>query len=235
MKKLPNYKYLLSSSLIGTALFFATATAAYASSGPVGPNELRAASGPDVGQVTLMWKRVDLNVTNYSLAYGTSSGKYTYGADKIGNIVTYTVKYLSPGQRYCFLLYPYLDNQISTPKSPELCETAASGATPVVGTAGPYGRNLLSAVAGPQTGQVTLKWQRFFPDTQLYNIVYGVKPGNYIYGVVNARDATNPNDSNFEFVVGSLQPGQRYYFALIPQVNGQGVYITAEVSQVAHW
>lgn len=208
---------------------------AKASSGPIGQNEIRTESGPGVGEITLMWRRVDATVTNYSLVYGTQSGKYTYGADKIGNIVTYTVKSLNPGQKYCFLLYPYLNDQINPSKNPELCETAASSTNTVVGTTGPYGRNLMTAVAGPASGQVTLNWTKYFSDTQSYSLVYGLKPGKYIYGVVDARDASNPNDSNFTFTVGMLNPGTRYYFALIPKLSsGQALYVTAEVSAISH-
>ncbi len=205
----------------------------HASSGPVGLNELRTESGPGVGEVTLMWRRYNLNVTNYSLIYGTQPGKYSYGANSIGNIVTYTVKNLVPGQRYCFLLYPHLDGNISTSNNPEICEVGATSSKTVKGTAGPYGRNLLTAVKGSVKGQVTLNWKRFLPDTDSYNLVYGLKPGVYIYGVTNAKDASNPGDNDFTFNVGSLQSGVRYYFALIPQVQSQARYIGAEVSQVA--
>ena len=91
----------------------------------------------------------------------------------------------------------------------------------------------MTATADPGKGEVTLTWKRFHPDTDAYTLVYGLKPGVYIYGVLNAKDASGPNDNNFDFKVGKLSSGVRYYFSLIPQVQGAGRYITAEVSQVA--
>jgi hypothetical protein len=205
----------------------------FAKSGPTGVNEVRTEAGPGTGEVTLNWKRVSPDVTNYGIMYGTESGKYTFGADKIGNSVSFTVKGLTPGTKYYFMIYPYLKDVRSASLSPEISETAAASARTVVGTSGPYGRNLLSAVSGPNKGQVTLNWKRFHPDTDAYTIVYGPKPGMYLWGVVNAKDASNPNDSDFSFNIGNLNPGGRYYFAIIPQVQGSGRYISAEVSQVA--
>lgn len=227
------FSFSVSFLTILLAVLFLQPSAAHASSGPVGLNELRTESGSGVGEVTLMWRRYNINVTGYSIVYGTKSGQYNYGAWDIGNIVTYTVSSLVPGKRYCFLLYPHLDGQISSPNSPEVCETAAVSTNIVKGTAGPYGRNLLSAVKGSSSGQIILNWKRYFTDTQSYSIVYGTKPGVYLYGVADAKDASTPGDNDFTFMVGALNPGQRYYFALIPVVNGNALYVTAEVSQVA--
>src|SRR5947208_1307558 len=90
------------------AFMLANPQAASANAGPVGLNEIRTESGPGVGEITLMWRRYSLNLTNYSIVYGTKPGVYKYGAYQIGNIVTYTVKSLVPGQNYCFKLYPHI-------------------------------------------------------------------------------------------------------------------------------
>lgn len=223
-------------SLISIFSLFVLPTAVFAAttSGPVGSNGLRAYPGPGVGQVTLEWSRVSLTGENYSIKYGTKSASYPYLAPLVGYIATYTVGSLQPRQRYFFCL-----SRIWVGNSDQGCEpgvevSAIAPSTPitVLGTAGPVGRNLLWAKAGPLSGQITLNWTRYFPDTEKYHIVYGLRPGKYIYGVLNAKDTT-PQDNNYTFTIGSLSPGARYYFALVPQRSGTGIYVTSEVSAVS--
>lgn len=215
-----------------TAVKTQTAVAQAAVSGPVGRNGLRAYAGPGVGQVTLEWQRYAIDGENYTVHYGTVSGKYNYQADHIGYISTYTVKGLTPGTKYYFALEGFRSGNTSAGWDGEVSATAPASPVTVMTTAGPVGRNMLVAKAGPNKGQVTLNWVRFFPDTEKYSIVYGTLPGVYSYGFLNAKDTT-PQDNNYSFVISSLTSGTRYYFALDPQRNGTGIYISSEVSIVA--
>jgi len=199
-------------------------TAAQSSSGPVGRNALRAYAGPGVGEVTLEWQRFYADGENFSIHYGTKSKEYPYQASHIGYISTYTIKNLTPGQVYYFVVEGIRAGNVSAGWDGEVAMTAPASLVMVAGTAGPVGRNLLTAKAGPKTGQVTLNWTRFYPDTEKYHIVYGTKPGVYSYGLLNAVDTT-PGDNNYSIVIGSLSSGTRYYFALDPQRSGTGIYI----------
>ncbi len=201
-------------------------------SGPVGRNALRAYAGPGVGQVTLEWQRYAIDGENYTVHYGTVSGKYNYQADHIGYISTFTVKGLTPGTKYYFAVEGFRTGNTSAGWDGEVSAVAPASPTIVAGTVGPVGRNMLVAKAGPKKGQVTLNWVRFFPDTERYSIVYGTAPGVYSYGFLNAIDTT-PQDNNYSFVINNLTSGTRYYFALDPQRNGTGIYVTSEVSTVA--
>src|SRR3989338_1621636 len=72
---------------------------------PPKPAKVWAKSGPAGGEVTLYWDEVPY-ANRFAVAYGMSSGKYTYGADNIGGTQSrsYTVKGLNPGGRYAFVL-----------------------------------------------------------------------------------------------------------------------------------
>lgn len=201
-------------------------------SGPVGRNGLRAYAGPGVGEVTLEWQRYAVDGENYNVHYGTKSGEYPFQATSIGYISTYTIKRLTPGTKYFFVVEGIRAGNVSGGWDGEVSMVAPSSPTVVVGTAGPIGRNLLAAKPGPGKGQVTLNWVRFFSDTEKYSIVYGTVPGVYSFGLLNAVDTT-PQDNNYTYVIGALTSGTRYYFALDPQRNGTGIYITSEVSAVA--
>ncbi len=203
-----------------------------ASSGPVGRNGLRAYAGPGVGEVTLEWQRYAVDGENYSIHYGTNSNVYPFLVDHIGYISTYTVKSLTPGTKYYFVVEGFRAGNTSGGWDGEVSMIAPASPVSVIGTAGPVGRNLLQAKPGPKQGQVTLNWVRFFPDTEKYSIVYGLAPGVFSYGFLNAIDTT-PQDNNYSFVISALTSGKRYYFALNPQRNGTGIYITSEVSAVA--
>lgn len=169
---------------------------------------------------------------NYKIFYGTTSGKYKYATSDIGNNVVETIGYLQPGVRYYFLVQGYSQGNTLPLVSPEVSEIAASSQTTVVASAGPYGRRQLNAVSGPASGQVTLKWLSVLPDTSNFSVVYGTQPGVYIYGALNIapRAAIGTWSS---YTVSSLNPGTRYYFAVVPMQNGSGIYSTGEVSQVA--
>ncbi len=229
MKKLSYYLLLVPfvSTLLLTAPILAEAT-----SGPVGLNQLLADPGPAAGQVTLHWARYNPNVDNYSIFYGTSSGHYQYAAANIGNIVTYTVGYLQPGTRYYFFIQGYSQGSSLPNVTPELSEVAASSSVAVVGTAGPFGTRQVTAVAGPASGQVIITWRQVSAATTNYSVVYGTKPGMYQYGALNIAPNTALGVTN-SYTVGFLQPGVRYYFAVVPMRGGEGIYSSGEVSKVA--
>lgn len=208
--------------------------AAYTSSGPVGNNAVRAYSGPGTGEVTVEWQRASMNGENYSIWYGTQLGAYPNSADHIGYITTFTVKNLTPGTRYYFGLQPIWSGNSLQPISGVVSAVAPTKPTVVIGTAGPIGRNMLTAKKGPKSGEVTLTWNKFFADTEGYNVVYGLLPGKYIYGAIDAVKVTNGSQKAFSYTVGSLKSGTRYYFALVPKrANVGGTYITSEVSTTA--
>lgn len=203
-----------------------------ASSGPVGRNMLRAYAGPGVGEVTLEWQRYFLDGENFNLHYGTASGSYPWAINSIGYISTYTIKGLTPGTRYYFIVEGIRTGSVSAGHDGEVSVVAPGSPVEVV-INGPVGRNSMIAKTGSKVGTVDLSWKRFFNDTQLYNIVYGEKPGQFIYGVLNAIDTTPKDPGNYTYTIGGLVSGKRYYFALVPQRNGQGIYVSTEISAVA--
>jgi hypothetical protein len=111
--------------------------------------------------------------------------------------------------------------------------TSENVATPVSAISGPIGRNLLSIKSGPKTGEVMLSWTRYYSDYGTYSIVYRIDPGKYEFSVLNAGSSSSKSNT-YSYVVGSLKPGTKYYFAIeILQTNSKSVYVTPEVSIVA--
>lgn len=70
-----------------------------------GTKMLSASSGPKVGEVTLRFLHKE-DVDTYHVVYGTSAGKYQYGALNIGKTTSFTVSRLTPGSRYYFAIVP---------------------------------------------------------------------------------------------------------------------------------
>jgi hypothetical protein len=66
------------------------------------PDNPKAESGPNSGQVTLSWDKVSADY--YSIAYGPSSLNYLWGAANVGNVSSYTVSGLNPGDPYYFII-----------------------------------------------------------------------------------------------------------------------------------
>ena len=201
-------------------------------SGPVGLNQVITDSGPASGQVTLHWVRYSPVVDNYTISYGEQSGNYKYATKDIGNNVVETIGGLKPGVRYYFLIKGYTQGNRLPNVSPEVSEIAASSPTTVIGIAGPYGGRQLTADSGPASGQVTLKWLSILANTSNFSIVYGTQPGVYVYGALNVSPRATLGSWE-SYTIGSLTPGTRYYFAVVPMQNGSGIYYTGEVSQVA--
>ncbi len=228
------YSALVGSFAVALLLFLllpSTANAA-AAAGPVGSNGLRAYLGPGTGEITLEWSRVSTSGENYSVYYGTASKVDQFIAPYVGYIATYTVRNLTPGQRYYFRLHRIWTGNVDVGYDGEVSAVAPRNPTTVV-INGPVGRNFLTAVPGAKRGTVHLAWKRFFNDTELYNIVYGLKPGQFIYGVLNAVDTTPADPGTYTYDIGALQSGRRYYFAVVPQRGGQAIYVTSEVSAIA--
>lgn len=111
-------------------------------------------------------------------------------------------------------------------------KNTVSPVTAVPTESGPVGVNQLTAKAGPKSGQVTLSWTKAASDTDKYSVVYGIVSGKYIYGALNVVTISS-KVSNYSYVVTSLVPGKRYYFAIEPQKNGKSMPTTGEVSVVA--
>lgn len=222
-----------------------------ADGGPAGKFNLRAASGPNTGEVTLTWSNND-TADNYHLVYGTDSKNMQYGVLNIGTNKVYTVKMLNPGTRYYFALVPVL-NHVALYTSEWVSGVSLSAGimvtssvveetpvinqpvtmqpvTPVVmtqptATSGPVGKHLLWAKAGPNAGEVTLYW-RHADDANNYHLVYGTESGKYKYGVLNIGWVNG-------FTVRSLIPGVTYYFALVPVKNDVALYTTNQVTKAA--
>jgi len=80
---------------------------------------------------------------------------------------------------------------------------------PVCNSAKPTTPILTSVVRSGTTAKLT--WTAAERATQ-YTIAYGLKPGEWIYGVPNTGNVTN-------YTIGSLQPGVKYYFSVIAVNN----------------
>jgi len=207
---------------------------------PTAPGKVWAKSGPRAGEVTLYWEASPY-ANRYAVAFGTTSGKYIYGADNIGgaNTRSYTVKHLSPGAQYYFSLAAARDCS-SSPFSKEVSARAMGGeviakVTPKTEVAvkpavqsepvkkvASVGKQKMWAKSGPKAGQVTLNWQHA-DSADNYHLVYGTMPGKYQYGALNIGNVTS-------FKVGYLVPGKTYYFALVPLMNNRPLYTTGYIS-----
>lgn len=87
---------------------------------------------------------------------------------------------------------------------------------------GPAGKIMLRAVPGPKAGQVTLSWGDA-DSADNYHLVYGTDPKNMKYGVMNLGRGD-------VYTVGMLNPGTKYYFAIVPVANNVALYTSEWVS-----
>lgn len=81
---------------------------------------------------------------------------------------------------------------------------------------GPAGKLMLRAVSGPKAAEVTLFWD----DVQAvdnFHLVYGTDSKNMKYGVLNIGTSK-------VYTVKKLNPGTKYYFALVPVLNNVALY-----------
>lgn len=89
----------------------------------------------------------------------------------------------------------------------------------------PVGQVSLRADKGDQVGQIKLTWvDSDWADN--YDVVYGTASGQYSFG------AANIGNTNY-FVISALNPGQRYYVALVPKKDGASLGTTPETWAVA--
>lgn len=72
------------------------------------PNNVKAVSGSESGQITLSWDKSD-KAKYYSISYGLKSLNYTWGAANLGDVNTYVVSQLEPGKPYYFLIMAHND------------------------------------------------------------------------------------------------------------------------------
>jgi hypothetical protein len=138
------------------------------------------------------WYRTDSEVTGWFFVNGTqwNLGNFKYAAKNLD-----------------FNCHPTIVTTPATTESaPQPCNGCGGVSTPVCDSSKPLAPTNLTVV---RTGTVAkLSWIES-DNTTHYSIVYGTKPGLYEYGVVNTGKTNT-------FVVGSLDPGTKYYFA----VNG---------------
>lgn len=111
----------LKSVLLSVLFFFVTTNYAFASEDS--NFYFSAVSGSESGTVTLSWDNKDF-VENYNIAYGPSAGHHLYGVTNVGNISSYTIGGLTPGQTYYFVLSP-VDDGSALPYTSAVSATAA--------------------------------------------------------------------------------------------------------------
>lgn len=189
---------------------------------PPQPAQFWAKGGPGPGEVTLSWEGVNY-ADRYAVAYGKESNKYTYGADRIGEEKSrsYTVKSLAPGERYFFRLAA-AHGCASSPFSSEVSAIAGYGSGVAVKSPTSTAKSSrIWAKSGPKAGEVTLNWANL-DNANDYHLVYGTENGKYSWGALNIGNMNS-------MTVKALAPGQGYYFALVPLVNGRSLYTTESV------
>lgn len=227
---------------LGLALFLSTPQVTYAAnSGPAYPYSLQVMPGKEAGTVDLKW--LDDSTSNrYDLTYGTDSAANMWGVQNINenqnSWTWFTVKSLNPGTTYYFSLVAKNGDQYIAKTGP-VSTMATSGqvmATPpavqqvsINTSSGPTGKYSFKAQKSQKSGSVDVSWVDDGSANQ-YDLVYGTEPGKYMWGVQNISE--KPNTTNM-FTVMALQPGVRYYFALVPEVSGTFVEMSSPVSAVA--
>lgn len=87
---------------------------------------------------------------------------------------------------------------------------------------GPAGKFMLKAVSGPKMGEVTLTWIDA-DSADNYHLVYGTDSKKMQYGALNIG-------TNNVYTVGMLNPGAKYYFALVPVMDNKALYTSEWVS-----
>lgn len=257
MKRYPARTSIISASaLLATSLLFPSVVLGADS------YSFSATPGASGGQVVLNWKQLKADVQSYNVFYGTDPSKFEFGAVNIGGTgvgkdVSFTVNYLKPGVKYFFGLSPVSYKKASPPsivtesvaKAGQVAPPPASSSpsrpvnpaptatfTGVIPgdtfkgqkeiTSGGAGAHHLSAKKGDKPGEVILTWDKAFSNIDNYSVVYGTGPGNFQYGARNIGNTTS-------FTVKSLNPGEKYYFALVPQKDGNAQYISAQVTSDA--
>jgi len=144
----------------------------------------------------------------------------------------FTVEYLIPGKTYYFMLLGMSGSDET--KSGPVKAVAATTYTSVKPTDYSQSKNyempyLFTIGYGGSSGTVNVTW--FDNDSaDRYDIVYGVKPNEYLYGVQNVPYQENLSNT---FTIGALTPSKTYYFALVAERNGSVVLWSAPLSITA--
>lgn len=120
-----------------------------------------------------------------------------------------------------------LNKKVTEETAKTATQTPTGSVTAQGAVNGPIGRNGLRAYAGPNAGEVTLEWQRYYLDGENFSIHYGIKSKVYPY---EARSVGYIST----FIVKGLTPGTKYYF-VVEGIRAGGVTAgwDGEVSMVA--
>ncbi len=95
---------------------------------------------------------------------------------------------------------------------------------------GPVQPFSFQAGAGATPGTVNLQWADPTGLANNYALVYGTTAGSYSYGALNIPEGLSGVTT---FTVGSLQPGQQYFFGLVGLNGSQFVANSGPVSATA--
>lgn len=202
-------------------------------------------TGSKPGTIDLSW--IDDGTANqYDIVYGINTNSNMWGVQDIKEAPNTTNRFmvdsLEPGKTYVFTLVAETSGTFVA-KSGPVSTTAASGimqqatavvapmqpATPTSVSSGPTSRYNFQVMTGSKSGSVDLKWTNDTSANQ-FDVVYGIQPGQYMWGVQNIPVSANMNTM---FTVSALQPGVRYYFALVSEVSGTFVLKTDPISAIA--
>lgn len=186
------------------------------------PYSFSATPGTQAGTVKITWYD-DGSAKTYNLLYGTDINHFTFGvvdmAHGANRANEFTVGYLIPGQTYYFKLIGIRGGE-DTESGPIIAQAASNTSLAIKSTYYSSSKNyempyLFAINYGNSSGTVNITW--FDDDTaNKYDIVYGLSPGNYVYGLQNMPYRENLSNT---FTIGALSPGRNYYFALVAERN----------------
>ena len=206
-----------------------------ATNGPAGPYSFSAVPGPRSGTIKLTWYD-DSTVKQYNLSYGLSQANYNYGVVDLprtpNRATEFLIDYLTPGQTYYFTLYGVKGDGSGKEAGPIMAKAASNNQTTIQQTyftnehpTIPYAFSLNYG----NKNEVVLTWYDN-GTADKYDVVYGTQPYSYIYGFQGMPFTMNSKNT---FVVGALNTGTTYYFALVAERNnsviswGEPLSITA--------
>ena len=193
-----------------------------ATNGPTGQYSFSAAPGPRSGTIKLIWYD-DSTVKQYNLSYGFDQSKYIYGVVDLprtpNRATEFLIEYLTPGQTYYFTLYGVKNDGTGNESGPVMSKAASANNIQTAKSTYytndhptiPYAFSLNYG----NKGEVILSWIDN-GTADKYDVVYGTKAGNYIYGFQGMPFTMNSKNT---FTVGALSPGTTYYFALVTERN----------------
>lgn len=188
-------------------------------SGPVSPYSFSAATGTKSGTVKITWYDDGSLSTKYNLYYGTSADKLIYAVPNLYHyskqVNEFLVESLTPNQTYYFKL-DGISGETYTTSGPVIAKASNGKINSTISTSKPYG---FSLTYGPKSGTVNITWTDDFTADK-YDIVYGTKPNQYLYGV---HGVSYKENSKNIFTIGALTPGKTYYFALVAERNNNVV------------